>query len=498
MPHARHSQHFRPVTRNQSNQLGWGRALYTGGKAFLKKSLKSYATKKAVNALANMHQGGSRPHKPRKTIPTTRTLKKEQVGADAAYGFRAPAVVIKKNKRAVIKKSGSKVIVTKALRDKIKKVASEVGKIRGTFTNIKLGVALTIGSTNQQIVIDGICGHSNGVSFSDARGLGTIPTAWCFNPEFFLNAAAVLFNGKGQSETVAGNDPTSANWPLAQNVKFKIVKSYAKFVIKNTCGRAVAMRIYDCRPKYQGAYNYSYTLTSGNSTQSSDIDKFDALNITDPLPNPGTTAPVLVWSSLNTMGASGIGAAFCPPSITWFRALNSEKQTGTNLNSVSVNELFLNPKHCHEFNKSFSCDEKIIVLEAGESYEYHIEGPGNYDFDNAKHFKNNVFFGVQKYMVCPMLVVHNDLVRGATSGVSHATDPLVSLAVDRSDHCIIQMPEQAGFQFPTVASVADISLKSQQLTFRRPVYYYKAALAGAGIVGAVGGTESVAYGAVGQ
>lgn len=410
-------------------------------------------------------------------------------------GDRQPSVKIAKKKGVQTKKKLA-VKVSANFRKKVEKVEEEKMRIKGHYTKVRPGICLGVPSSNQQFVIDGFgCTASSGAASTGIQSLSN-PTAWSFNPEFFVNVASVLFNGKQDSDTVTNNQVyNSGNFQYVSQLKFTIVQSSTIYEIKNTCGRTLHIEIYLCRPKQIGFYNYGYTYSAVDPPASTDIDKFDALNTTNPLPNPGVSAPVTSWNTGQTAGSAGVGAAICPPAIQWVRAMASEKLLGANLNTTNPTALGISPKQSMEWNKYYNADRTSIILEPGESYSYVIQGPNGYEFNMQKHFKGNVFMNVQKYMLCPLVVLKNDLVRTSSASGARLNDiTLPELVIERTDKVTLDMPEQAGFEFPVAAVIGDLSLKAQGLTFRRPVYFYGVS-PGTILSGVVSGTVSLAYGA---
>lgn len=132
------------------------------------------------------------------------------------------------------------------------------------------------------------------------------------------------------------------------------------------------------------------------------------------------------------------------------------------------------PGQTSNFSKLFKYTTRNIVLEPGQRFVHHIQGPKNTTYDYSKFFVNSVFQPWQpgKTVSC-FAVMHTDLVTPDTgSGAGrYAIGAGVGaeigghyIAVDTKATFVLEMPEQVGFTYPAttgVNTVQDLNLKKR-------------------------------------
>lgn len=444
----------------------------------------------------------------RKAIKSGGVSKKQKV--EAEYGSNTGAPTIKKRdktgKNNVEHKKKKTVKVPKLLRKQIKKVVkATVHPARGTYGYNVSGVVLACPYSGSQFAMDSIAGGGYRTTAAIPSLLADgyvcdenlIESPYSFSPEYFVHAASVLFNGKADIHSPAGTSLYSTNTLQSlQTLTFNVKTAQTTYDIKNVSGRTITMDIYLCAPRKPGFYNWQFSYTVIGAKQyatprSDNIGKFDYFNTSPSIPNPGTASVATSWDTGNSAADNEVTVATVPPLMSWFQCCASEFTDGKNLSNSSPFQLGLQPSQCSQWNKMWKWERTTVILEPAQSYCYKIAGPKDMMWKSTSHVKQKVFMNLQKYMRCPMIVLKTDLTRtdaalGVATRLNDVTKPV--LAVERFDSCTLEVPEQAGFQYPavTIIDVSNINTKNQNLTYRRPVYYYNS-VSGTTVSGAIAG-----------
>lgn len=351
-------------------------------------------------------------------------------------------------------KKPKKVKVTKEFKDKV--VKSLAGK--------------TISGSWDQVSFDALRASTFLLNQQYVDGLGEIVnfdySSWAFDPEDFLHAASVLWNGKadtqggrlwsdedniGHSQGSAAeltDSRLSGTSRYSQNQKINVKRSYEVYRLKNNTQRTIIMKIYLCAPRKTGFKNFSTEFKPPLSNAIGVVDTFA------PIGNPGQV---------------------------WVNELNKQVQSNINVGSATVFTLFNSPKDCPGFNGIYKSDVTTIVLEPGQIYEYYINGPTNFTIDYNKLFEGQgsdpnlpIFYGIQKWMRYPLFTAYLDL---ATDGVNSGHIPpsatfgdRQAVAIERQMKFNLEMPESVGMNLG-VPDAGGIGVAENNL--RRDCYFRK-------------------------
>lgn len=337
------------------------------------------------------------------------------------------AVVTGHKKRGVSMRKKHHVKVSKGF----KKLVEEAMK-KDEITGFKIDMFDACEGTtvpfNQQAVDNwqwnGSTPYTGGTAGAPAMG-------WAFSPEYYLDAASVLFNNKtpsanGYAFDTAGTfgvGATATGFPAtspASNLQFTITNSYEDYLFKNITNRVVDMKVYLCAPRQASYLSVAPTTITG--------------------------------------GAGAEADALINPKNTWGQALTDQVSLGINLAAANSSVLNMKPQYAKGFMKYFKLETHEVVLEPGETFHYRVQGPSDFEWKWENHVKNNIFTTIAKYSryvmtVCKfsMDVVGNGVGRGthqfrfATAQPDTAAN---SIAIERKLYCSIRMPEQTGFRVP--------------------------------------------------
>jgi len=235
-----------------------------------------------------------------------------------------------------------------------------------------------------------------------------------FDPNRILDAASVLFNGKGYS----GNKSLSSLGLFsASTMQIEVVDQNVGFEIKNNTARRMTIKLWTWKLK-------------------------DKLKLT----------------------ANFVGY--------WDAANNEEGSTSTagrlNCYSVTKNTIGHTPTLSPRMKDVFTIEEKIIHLEAGKQTYHQINGfRGVYDF--SKFWDGATFNNYNKNVMGVCMAFYPDLIctDSVINGGPGRTTDIVGgdpwgLIVETRVRYTIRMPEQAGFVLP-----ATYTPGSKKLDFRR-------------------------------
>lgn len=244
--------------------------------------------------------------------------------------------------------------------------------------------------------------------------------AGLFSPLRVAHAAAVLFNGKPDS-SVPSTD--SAYDFGRQNTEITVKKQWVNYTLKNVSLREMTCKVWEIAPR-------------GKMPPSQD--------------------PFSTWVSGLSMD------------------MNIDQAVGgVNLNSVSVLFKGLCPTANKHFRNQFNIVEKTIILEAGQTHKWSVQGPAmKYELANYHDGDTNIInelWGVTRWT---LVSYHQDLVtQSGFAGVWEDADAperlLHGLALEAIVHYVIQAPDTTGFS--TGITVPGVS---QTLDRNKDVYHY--------------------------
>nr|WAE42787.1 MAG: capsid protein [Cressdnaviricota sp.] len=337
---------------------------------------------------------------------------------------------------------------------KMVKKAEEGKAIHGTKIDIEYRKCPSVGLNQQGYQVWGPA----------TNNLSRPGLEWSFLPEYFLDAASVLWYGKAASISYTMIDTTNIGDGIAPantgataftNVEFDILDSWEEYLYKNNTNRGCTVTIYECAPKKKS----------------------------------NLTTAAQVWDT--TAGVLNDVTSLQTPPTYWENALIDESTEGRNLGFVTPGFLDLDPTHSPTFNKGYSVTSHKVYLSPGASFAYKLQGPNNVNFSLTDHVVNTRIFDLAKYSRYVMNVVKWDLACTAGSAaantitmsrlayaptqlvgvVSSATLPTPTLPVgeqlsfERKSYCKLRMPDITGGTGVAAGS-------KFALGYRRPCYSY--------------------------
>lgn len=330
------------------------------------------------------------------------------------------------NKRVALKKKRT-VKVSKSFKEKVVK-ASLPDSIHGEKTDFYYPTFNSVISNFQTVG----WGYDSGTVQSEK---------WSFLPEYFLDAASVLWNNKAatassyslsSTDTLGKDAVTSAN-----TLKFTIKNSFEHYLFKNNTSRGFKIKLYECAPKRPSTRNSTGATITGGTVVNGD--------------------------------------ALLVPQTYWGNALADDFSEGVNLSNVGNNAMDATPNQSSSFSKGYAIGCTEVFLEPGASYSYFLQGPSNVEFDMAKYFTGTMFMDIQKYSRYLLPVYKSELMVNSVGQqffgrFGHTpTQPGYSLlGCERKLYCSLKMPEQTGF----VAGAAFVAGQKINLTKRRHAYSY--------------------------
>nr|WAE42712.1 MAG: capsid protein [Cressdnaviricota sp.] len=358
---------------------------------------------------------------------------------------RNPGVTKKGMKKVSFHKKGANPKITKKFKAKIYK-ALEMKAPTGYYQDTSYGLinftSLGVGEQVVNVLSDGM-----------QDGL------W-FNPMRILDAASILFNGKGAGATgkwtPGQNAPASPtnntggySLPTGSfdpaNIKIHCINSYVKYEFRNNSQRTVTMKLFECKPKSKQDY-----YATG-----------DALG---------------QWS--NTMQEE--------------RQSFSNITTHENVSDTPYNRLHVNPTISTSWKNNWSAGVTNVRLEPGQTYTYYLKGPQHYDYDFEKFWAtaggsnvlNYSFQDIQPKCTRSLFVIsYPEVLPNNTNPPSNAAryaglTSFARVTYECTYGYVMSMPEQAGFSYGNATYAAALN-KPQPLGFRRHAYaVYNWAVAG--------------------
>lgn len=401
------------------------------------KGLK-WASKKATRKLEEMwhekNKKSNKRNKPLNPIKHKEYHMRGDVSRESGFSTRAPGVKrIKKGKRNVGSKS---VKVSKAFKLKVDKVI-EKESCHGNYTEISFGYIDLPDNVNAQ--------RPSAVRNSDY-------TKWSFDPENWLHLLGVLWKGQGYSQSVQDwqgsvfggiNAGAESVLPNTQNMnlKFHVINSWERRILKNDTGRAMTISVITCAPKKQD-FKESTVLSLGP---------------------PGASYPNLL--------------SIVDPILFWERCLLQDATNIVNISGIVPETLYESPGRHGAWNKAFSAEIVKVVLEPGQTYEHFMQGPKHMDVNMHELFQQGGYQGIQKFMRYSFYVVHMDLIganvaTGVFSGRPSFQSQFTSgfgLKVERTRYNMFSLPEQVGFKVISPLLGGRVVLGSRRPTYGKAV-----------------------------
>jgi len=227
-----------------------------------------------------------------------------------------------------------------------------------------------------------------------------------FDPLRVLDAASCLFNGKASMSY----DPSFAATGMFEAVtltpKIRVIDSSVHFKLRNNTQRTRTLIIYECR-----------SCNVGN-----------------------TNGPLVQWQQ---------------------NILAAEARNQIPVGNLIINKVGASPYDVPDFGKYFKTTKKKVVLEAGQSWEWFVQGPQDFVYNFAKYYNGSTYLRHQKmnryFMVAEyfdMLTVSNVTCyayRFGQQAISITNEG--GLAVEVTERFKIEMPELSGFTTGTVTAL---------------------------------------------
>lgn len=337
------------------------------------------------------------------------------------------------NKKVVKQKGAKKVKVAPRLRKAIKQVIDSV-KVHGSITNHYLGGYIAAQDRKQTV-------QSGDGSIINSAG------TWMFDLTSIADAAAQLFHKKAALNTSAGMNPFSTGNFDPATLQLNVRNSYSILRYKNITPHCIVLKLFVCVPKKKsanivndnptsayGKFNVSKTVEDSLATPYQYWQKSLAIDITNGYVLPGN------------FGGSATGAN-------------------------SIQDFYREPTQSKSFNNGYKVEKIQFHIEPGQTIVQRIQGPKNMFVDYGKNWEQDVFMNIQKFSRGVIPVLYNTLnakvnaVPAASFGrFADVTDTPAkgyALAVERTDHYSITMPEQVGFTLTsaTTPTVYDLELR---------------------------------------
>lgn len=253
-------------------------------------------------------------------------------------------------------------------------------------------------------------------------GLAGNGTNMFFDPLKILDAASVLYKGKGVSGT---KNIATAGQFSPKYFACDVLRQWVQISIKNNTGRPMHLRLWT----WQLRNTDQIGADAGNQ------------QFTDE------------W--INTAIAEGAGA-------------NGK----INVLSQGTDEIGMTPQLSPSMKKKFSMEEKEVVLEPGKTFLHYVQGPSMF-YEFSKYFNNGLFNNYQNMCKGVCMAYYTDLSAGLTqpSGETNRfTDMVevsgVGLLVETVYNYVIRLPDQAGFKLQSAALGS-----AQELDFKVPNVY---------------------------
>lgn len=347
--------------------------------------------------------------------------------SEQAAGPRRPGT--KGGKQVIKKKAISKVQVSQKFKLAVAKCA-EKKMITGIQTN-RFFQNLYVPNYNFQQVYGSV--GNDGVNGA---------TAYLFGPNHILDAASCIWNGK--APVINGPTIGTGNFSVG-TVRIMVENAYSTFHFKNNSQRTYTLRFYECAVKGQR----------------------DVALIGDPEQH---------WS------------ACCAADQNNFTALPSVNGV-TPAQPQTPRVLGNTPGMTSGWAKVFKHTLHTIIIEPGQTFTKYVQGPKDLLYDFSRFYTNGVLNDWQpgKTVGC-MVALTSDLasVGIAIGRIGESNANGNGIIIERTDHILLGMPEQAGFQYPSGTFPAGIQ---QTMTNRRRAYQHNVYQLGAAPVSTAAVTD---------
>lgn len=332
-------------------------------------------------------------------------------------------------RRGKVRKQKRKSVVKlkPAMKEAIKRLLAP-GDVTGKYTK-KVVSSLWFGGTPE----------FGGSVFDNKQKVEYLGVPFAFTPNSFNEAASILWRNRSEPGSSIPSYDNGVDFQR-EGLKMVVIDSSCHVTFRNNSKRAYKLRFFVLAPK----------------------------KVTDIEPKGDLAARL-------TEMAEGTNA------------LNN----GSNVFSVSMEKIGLDPRSIPGWTKTWSVEMHDILLQPGQSHVQVVQGPKWLDMDWNKFLNGGSYIEQQKFMRYMMVFYHTDLI--ASSGV--AGSPAApgqagyyaeqgdidtglfdgfGVLVDQTFHYHLKMPEQVGFQVEGGGPANG----EQSLSKRRYAYAYSDYIAG--------------------
>lgn len=341
---------------------------YIGYKAFnaLKKTYPMKYQKKKISRELHQpyHHTGSKYKKKHAPLKKRKYKKYPVKQIKHAKTLRHPGV--KKLKKRSLKQRGHKrVKISKKFRLKVKKIVAGM-KPRGftihtvfDYENVQVGL-------NQQTVtpmptqLGNIGFYIDGTGYHSEAVLGLL-----FTPTWFLQQASILWNNYGAPNYSGGTwvngqlaNPVGGNMLPWRGTKVPVVKSWARYCIKNNTTRLAYVKVYNCKPKFRGPLVLNNNKTGGQ-------------------PQDAYSDWILASRSASI---ADVGTQLT--NVTTY--INPDSTGGGAGYLTSPNTYKEDPRHNPYWSSRWTCEITKLAIEPGQCIPFIVKGPSDTVIDYNK------------------------------------------------------------------------------------------------------------------
>ena len=252
---------------------------------------------------------------------------------------------------------------------------------------------------------------------------------WMFHPQYFLDAASVLFNKKTATQGIydLGNpynigDSNGAGVPTPppnpQLARFTVIDSYETWHLKNNTQRAMKLKYYLCQPRSPG-------FSSSKS-----------------------------WNIYNGYVVGNTPNPLVGPAAQWNATTADDLLQG--VTNCYITELHTEPTHNAAWNKFFKADLQILEIPPGGTHTLMVPGPKMLEVDFTKYIFDGNIQDIRTYCRAPLFILQTDLT-GAKGDNFPGRDPYIVadgsnvpagdgtfVGFERVKKCKIAFPQQVG------------------------------------------------------
>lgn len=272
-----------------------------------------------------------------------------------SLGLRAPMMSLK-HKKTLKQARGLKVRFTKKFAKKVKKVLH--GNSPQAFT---IHTFFDWYNGQQSLNTQGIAQVPSEMGVLGWNQAGTAKTVFglLFTPSWFLQQASLAWNGLPMpnydgTTWQSGNAVDISNGSMLpwRNTKFPVIKSWARYCLRNNSQRTLYVNCYNCKPKFKAPI----VNTQGNTQVAFDdwIQSVEQSSYTE----AGTEA----YTTTSYINAGLIEQP-------WDTSVTTYKE---------------DPRHNRWWSSRWSCEVTKLKLEPGQCTPYIVKGPSDLELDYMK------------------------------------------------------------------------------------------------------------------